>query len=392
MAAANVPSISINMPINAIGKSTDIKTYLFRQLFLEQKNPADPNLLTKIGNLYDCNIEYSETTHTSSQGNNITSINLTITPQDCNYFIHVKHTPLSADKTSLSFRFSLKQDGTTINNYEPGFTSQYFVENGHISHVYDNSLKPFKSKKTQTTLSDKTYTTIFNPYIKFNKILQTKTRQSINHTTSLQEINELIKNLDMKILSQDQQKDLEKIKQIFLDQGSKRAYDDKLRELLPYSFRRKAQRIEELEEHYKRHVLYETNLPINNILGNRYAQYYPDFRFNKITKSTRLAKPMPFQDKISNDQIKMLMEEEKRKNPSSQNLKSREIFIKSLTYNFLNFEYIEYIKSGLNRPFSITDLYFYRFPSFSYVDNRISIVHEIHPHNTEAKDCFKLHN
>ncbi len=394
MAAANVPSISINMPINAIGKSTEIKTYLFRQLFLEQKNPTDPNLLTKIGDLYNCNIVHTETTHLSSQGNNIKSINLTITPHDCNYFIHVKHTPLSPDKTSVSFRLSLKKEGTTIDNYEPGFTSQYFIEKGNIYHVYDNpELIPFKSRKIKTTLSDKIYTTIFNPYIKFNEILRTQqSKFRIIHTTPLQEINESINTINVKVLSLDQKKDLEKITQIFLNHNSKRAYDDKLRELLPYSFRRKAQNIEQLEEHYKRNILYETNLPINNMLGNRYAQYYPDFKFNKITKSTRLAKPLPIQEILSNDKIKMLMEEEARNNPSSPNLKSREIFIKSLKYNFLNFEHINYIRFGLNRPFNITDLYFYKFPSFSYVDNRIRIVHKIHPHNMEARDCFKLND
>ena len=121
--AAPIPSLDVFTSITDIKNSTDIKTYLFKQLFLEQKNPPDQNLLTKIGNLYNCNIEYSETTHFSSQVEEIKSLNLTITPQDCDYFIHVKHTPLSAYKTSVSFRFSLKQPGTTIDNYEPGFTS-----------------------------------------------------------------------------------------------------------------------------------------------------------------------------------------------------------------------------------------------------------------------------
>ena len=342
-------SLKVYPILNNVKVITDIKKLLFNSIFLDKK--YDKNLLTKLGELYNCDIQFTETTRTTTIANEITDFNIFITPKDCNYFIHVKHAPISADKTHLTFTLSSKQGDMT--NYEPGFSSLYVVEDDKIKHSHINlNLQPVKSTKIKSILSDNKYTVIFNPYIKLNQLLKKNTNIHVNHMTKINELQKIVMDIEKLKLSDNEKKDLDRIKNIFSDYMSKNRYDNKLKDLLPYSYRRKAQDIESLDYHYKRFILYESNLPINNLLGNRYAQYYHDFEFIKKVKSIKL-------DKIN---------------------------------QFLNFEYIKYIPFGLNKPFTITDIYMHKFPYITYHNNTVQIVHDVHPYNTGAKDVFKLNN
>ncbi len=391
VSAKKEPIPSIPLKIFNIDEAVVIKEYLRSRLFT-------PELLDGLKQLYNCDIQNSK-----SVVGNITYLNFVIKPNGCNYFIHIKETTYTPKETILSFRFSLKQDDKTITNYEPGFTSTYIVKDNKIQHVYVNNnedVKPKKSTKKKTILNDRKFVIFFNPYIKLNALLQKQgLRDRINSSTQFDNIKNLILEIDSRKLSSHEKSDLERIQQIFSTQDKKHSYDDRLKEMIHYSYRKTAKRIEEVEQIYENHVLYETNLPVNNMLGNRYAQYYPDFEFNKVIKSLKLNPELPYDKPMTEKELAELMKANIRNLVDMQTnpqlyTRQREEFKKTLKYKYLNHEYIKYIPFGLNRPFTISDLVSYKFPQFAYVDNNLKIVNRLHHSDLsfDAKNIFNLNN
>lgn len=389
--AKKEPIPSIPLKINNIKEAVVVKEYLRSRLFT-------PELLDGLKQLYNCDIQNSK-----SVVGEITYLNFIIKPNDCNYFIHVKETTYTPRETILSFRFSLKQDDKTITDYEPGFTSTYIVKDNKIQHLYINDhedVKPKKSTKKKTIFNDKKFVIFFNPYIKLNALLlKTGLRDRIDSRTLLSDIKSLILKIDTSKLSDEENSDLERIQNIFSTQHKKHSYDNRLREMIQYSYRGEPKKIEGIEQIYENYVLYETNLPVNNMLGNRYAQYYPDFEFNKVIKSLKLNPELPYDKIITDANLVKLMKAnginlaDSTTNPQLYT-RQREEFKRSLKYKYVNHEYIKYIPFGLNRPFTISDLVSYKFSEFAYVDNNLKIVNTLHYSDLsfDAKNIFNLNN
>ncbi len=179
-------------------------------------------------------------------------------------------------------------------------SSEYKIDNNTINHVYQTTGVP--SRIHSNSVNSAKFVKFNNPYYTVNQLLTKINKDDkpdmITVKSSLEEVN-IAKDYVFRYLEQRMlidlrldSSDLDKIRNVFRDQKSKKEYDNKLRHAFEYYTRFMRRNIkvfypEQLHEIPENKEQYITNNFYTNNLATRYGNYYEDVRtiFTKSSNS-----------------------------------------------------------------------------------------------------------